>query len=238
MARQIQKQKKLVLLEKILEKKQILFAPFSDSITHEMKDAAWQEVLLVAQSQTLVNEGRDWTFVRDKIWSKLKSKALEKRDNARKSGSAGGYSVVLDEVDTKVLEIISADSPTVQGIGLVESYGTPIPFLQPPSPASISSPDPSNVTPLPSSTTHPAEKKRRASTLFSHSTSATSPTLEELRRKWLELEIRKSEKWLELAEYKAKKLKIECHILSQQVAAMEPQQADERNVEEVIVMGN
>lgn len=76
MARQIQKQKKLVLLEKILEKKQILFAPFSDSITHEMKDAAWQEVLLVAQSQTLVNEGRDWTFVRDKIWSKLKSKAL------------------------------------------------------------------------------------------------------------------------------------------------------------------
>ncbi|KAI5726284.1 hypothetical protein M8J77_026526 [Diaphorina citri] len=134
----------------------------------------------------------------------------EKRDNARKSGSAGGYSVVLDEVDTK-----------------------------PPSPASISSSDPSNVTPGPSSTPHPAAKKRRASTLFSHSTSATSPTLEEMRIKWLELEIRKSEKRLELAEYKAKKLKMECHmshILNQQVAAMEPQQADERNVEEVVVV--
>ncbi|KAI5696460.1 hypothetical protein M8J76_003577 [Diaphorina citri] len=109
----------------------------------------------------------------------------------------------------------------------------------PPSPASISSSDPSNVTPGPSSTPHPAAKKRRASTLFSHSTSATSPTLEEMRIKWLELEIRKSEKRLELAEYKAKKLKMECHmshILNQQVAAMEPQQADERNVEEVVVV--
>ena len=46
-----------------------------------------------------------------------------KRDNARKTGSAGGKDSLMDEVALAILDILESDSAVVDGLNLPECYG-------------------------------------------------------------------------------------------------------------------
>ena len=54
----------------------MLFAPFSSTVTHDMKVAGWEKVLTTAKSIGVVAQERDWKFLRDKVFSVWKSRTL------------------------------------------------------------------------------------------------------------------------------------------------------------------
>jgi len=67
---------KLTVLEVIRDKKDLLFASFNPAVTNEDKRKAWESVLLVAKSCGICKQDRDWTWMRDKIYSPWKSATL------------------------------------------------------------------------------------------------------------------------------------------------------------------
>ena len=70
------KASKIALLNLIQCKKTILFGKFSSDLDNKEKHLAWTEVLMKAQSLTIVSSDRDVAFVRDKVWGVWKSRAL------------------------------------------------------------------------------------------------------------------------------------------------------------------
>uniref|UniRef100_A0A8D8M2Z9 Regulatory protein zeste n=1 Tax=Cacopsylla melanoneura TaxID=428564 RepID=A0A8D8M2Z9_9HEMI len=71
--RKIQNANKMLVLERILENKELLLGQFSSTVSHITKERAWADILEVAQSVGLAGHARDWTFARDKLWGSWKS---------------------------------------------------------------------------------------------------------------------------------------------------------------------
>jgi len=67
---------KIVLLNFIKDKKEVLFGKFSDILTHEDKKSAWTEVLTKGKSLGLIPAGKDWTYARDTTFSNWKGRTL------------------------------------------------------------------------------------------------------------------------------------------------------------------
>lgn len=107
---------KLAFLEAVKERKEILFGKFSNEIENVLKRQAWEELLEKAKSLNIVAGHRDWTFVRDSVFGVWKTRTLEKRDNAGRTGTAGGRKYVLNEIDHAILDIIGNESPSVSGL--------------------------------------------------------------------------------------------------------------------------
>ncbi|CAG7733861.1 unnamed protein product [Allacma fusca] len=120
---------KLTILTMIREQKEVLFGKFSSDMENQNKEKAWNEVLLKSQSIGICNGNRDWKFLRDKMYGVWKSRTLEKRDKARKTGEGGGTTVCLTAVDNLILDIIGKDSPTVEGINIPQT-GVPSPITR------------------------------------------------------------------------------------------------------------
>lgn len=75
--RELIKEKKLAVLEKIKERKDILFASFqNNAVTNADKQKGWEEVLETAKSLELASAERTWTFARDNLFGLWKSRTL------------------------------------------------------------------------------------------------------------------------------------------------------------------
>ncbi|XP_068082046.1 uncharacterized protein [Anabrus simplex] len=92
----------------------------------------------------LVTADKDYTYVRDATWSNMRSRTVAKIDNACQTGSGGGSSKKLDDIDHLVLNIIGRESPVLQGFGVNDSLGEIVLPVVEPSAASSSE----NIVPL------------------------------------------------------------------------------------------
>ncbi|XP_036339327.1 uncharacterized protein LOC118748765 [Rhagoletis pomonella] len=126
MSRAQNREKKLAVLEVVKKKKNILFGTFQNKIANKIeKEAAWKEVLEKAQSLGLAAPNRDWTYARDHIFGLWKSRALAKRDVARKAGVISiSKSLVCDAVDACILDILENESTVKNDLSLLEGDGT------------------------------------------------------------------------------------------------------------------
>ncbi|XP_049316810.1 uncharacterized protein LOC125779494 [Bactrocera dorsalis] len=124
MSRTQNKANKLAVLQVIKGKKDSLFGSFQNNATCKtQKQDGWTEVLKTAQSLGLAAANREWTYARDNLFGLWKSRTLAKKDNAKRTGTAGGKNVLLDEVDNYIRDILGNESTVVQGLGQPESDG-------------------------------------------------------------------------------------------------------------------
>ncbi|XP_050310544.1 uncharacterized protein LOC126746362 [Anthonomus grandis grandis] len=108
-------------LRKIKDMKDSLFGQFSTTLTKETKRSAWMEVRDYAVSIGLITCEKDYTYVRDATWPNIRNRTMIKLDNAKKTGSDGGPNSKLDDTDKLVIEIIGKNSPVIEGIGVADS---------------------------------------------------------------------------------------------------------------------
>ncbi|XP_017478451.1 PREDICTED: uncharacterized protein LOC108368174 isoform X2 [Rhagoletis zephyria] len=122
MSRAQNREKKLAVLEVVKKKKNILFGKFQNKVANKIeKEAAWKGVLEKAQSLGLAAPNRDWTYARDHIFGLWKSRALAKRDVARKAGVIStSKSLVCDAVDACILDILENESTVKNDLSLLE----------------------------------------------------------------------------------------------------------------------
>lgn len=70
---------KIIFVKEICERKTVLFGYFSASLTKREKEEAWIDIVAVCRNQYGFNpapEGKDWRYVRDKVWGNLKANTL------------------------------------------------------------------------------------------------------------------------------------------------------------------
>jgi hypothetical protein len=72
----ISEAKKVALLTLINSKKRILFGKFSNELDSRQKEDAWNEVLLKAKSLEMVQDNRDYKYVRDKLYGVWRVRTL------------------------------------------------------------------------------------------------------------------------------------------------------------------
>lgn len=68
-------EKKLAVLQRIREKKSILFGQFSTDIEKIVIDKAWEEILVFAKSIAILGENKDVSHLR-KLFSQWKSRTM------------------------------------------------------------------------------------------------------------------------------------------------------------------
>ncbi len=123
---------KLAFLDAVKARKDVLFAKFSNVIDNNRKKVAWEEVTEIAKSLNVVAAHRDSLFVRDSVFGLWKSRTLKKVDNAGRTGTGGGRSAILTELDHAILDIVGRDSPVIQGLPVGEVGGNvaDVPFIE------------------------------------------------------------------------------------------------------------
>ena len=78
---------RLIVLQLIRPQKEILFGAFTPSLTKKKKESAWEQVRVDAIAAGAAGlSQKDWTYVRDSIWSAARRDTLAKKDRAKKSG--------------------------------------------------------------------------------------------------------------------------------------------------------
>ena len=107
------KGQKMQLAELLLHKKEILFGKYSPSVTKELKNSAWDNILMELRSGGAIV--KDVAYLRDKDWSNLKSAVLKRYRASLKSGAQGDS---LSPLDSMVMDILGRDSPKVRGVGI------------------------------------------------------------------------------------------------------------------------
>lgn len=122
--RQIKRDKKMLWLCFIYDRKDVLFAKLNDKIDHKVKQNAWKEVHKEAIHLELCEKNKDVDYVRNTVWSNLKRRAVEKHDYKSTTGAGANKNMVMDEVDYKVMDIIGRDNPALVGLGLPEASGS------------------------------------------------------------------------------------------------------------------
>lgn len=69
--------KKVIVLQKVYDLKEILFANFKNTtVTKEDKIKAWEKVLKVAQANFVASPGQSWKYMRDNVFGTWKSRSL------------------------------------------------------------------------------------------------------------------------------------------------------------------
>jgi len=142
--RQVHDAARMAVLAVIEAKKQELFGNFKGDMSGvEIKRDAWNAVRDKAYEVKLITDDRDYTFVRKSLWGSWKDATMvsfildfscfcscvvevdvlcvylqNKVDNAKQTGTAGGKSCVLTEVDNKILDIIGRTSPVIVGLNV------------------------------------------------------------------------------------------------------------------------
>ncbi|CAG9759995.1 unnamed protein product [Ceutorhynchus assimilis] len=111
-------EKKISFLQKLREYKEILDGKFSDKVSSEKKQQAWEELLQYAKSIGMVSESCTKEKLRDTTWGNWKRRAKEKLDKSRQTGSG---KVILTELDNLVLDILGRNTPGVMGMTGVSS---------------------------------------------------------------------------------------------------------------------
>uniref|UniRef100_A0A915HQC2 Uncharacterized protein n=1 Tax=Romanomermis culicivorax TaxID=13658 RepID=A0A915HQC2_ROMCU len=121
--------RRLIFLDLIYSKENILFGSFSDTLTKEDKTAAWKSIVddrAQIYGFNPVPTGKPWSHIRDSIWPKFKNYTMRNRDAKQKTGEPGGADVKYSKIDLKVLDIIGSKSPAVEGLNVPEAGIPPI----------------------------------------------------------------------------------------------------------------
>lgn len=93
-------------LELVREHRSLIFGAFSSTITKKAKNAAWEKITAEAIQLGLVPASKDAKYVREIYWQNLRKRTISKIDESRKTGSAGGTRMILDDVDNMIIDII------------------------------------------------------------------------------------------------------------------------------------
>jgi hypothetical protein len=107
----LSKIQKILLAELVLHKKNILFSSFSPSITKELKNSTWQNILQELRSAGALL--KDFQQVRDKEWPNLKNSVMKRYQESLKSGAEGKD---LSKLDNLVMDILDRESPKIKGL--------------------------------------------------------------------------------------------------------------------------
>lgn len=83
-----------------------IFGAFSTSITKKHKNDTWDNITKKAIAMGLVSADRDAKYVREVYWQNLRKRTMNKLDSSRSTGSGGGKSVILDDIDNMIIDII------------------------------------------------------------------------------------------------------------------------------------
>lgn len=114
---------KISLLEKIRDKKEILFGAFSAKITAILKRKTWTEIYDYAISINYpFPPDSTWKYLRDTVWNNIKKPVIRKLDDIRKTGNGSGEAPEFDELENLVLDIIGRDSAGLTGLDVPETW--------------------------------------------------------------------------------------------------------------------
>ena len=113
---------KLLFLNLVKEKKDIIFGKFSDEITRETKLQAWKDIVEQLKVYVKLAADKEVSYFRDTVWPNLKRYTMEKRDKRKKTGESGGSAIRWSETDSAVLNIICADTAAVVGLQTTETW--------------------------------------------------------------------------------------------------------------------
>ncbi|XP_062534695.1 uncharacterized protein LOC134203873 [Armigeres subalbatus] len=86
-----------------------------------MRNKAWSVIGEYAKSIGALPSGKDTLYIRDVWWPNVRKTSMEKRDNARKTGTGGGYDAKTNDVDMLVYDILGKESPVLEGLSVPES---------------------------------------------------------------------------------------------------------------------
>lgn len=68
--------KHLSFLQKLKEKKEVLFGKFSDTLNRGVKQEEWEEVRKFCIAIGLVTVDKDFSYVRNNTWGNLRKKTM------------------------------------------------------------------------------------------------------------------------------------------------------------------
>jgi hypothetical protein len=107
---------KLLLLNAILEKKNILFGSFDSCITRDLKSSTWKDILqkCIAEGGFDPTSGNGWKYLRDTVWPNMRQYTVRKKDANSRTGAAGGNQ--MSQIDNVILDIIGKGSPVLEGL--------------------------------------------------------------------------------------------------------------------------
>lgn len=71
-----QRKLKLCVLERVKEKKAVLFGQFSPSLTKEMRSKAWIEIGTYAKSIGVLPNGKEASYIRDVWWPNVRKLSM------------------------------------------------------------------------------------------------------------------------------------------------------------------
>uniref|UniRef100_A0A915IA99 Regulatory protein zeste n=1 Tax=Romanomermis culicivorax TaxID=13658 RepID=A0A915IA99_ROMCU len=118
-------EQKLLILQQIYDRKNILFAKFDEKVTADNKQKNWQHVKDFIDSLGVTMINKQWDYVCDAWWPNIKRATILKIDKFRKTSAEGGVEAKLMELDNAVLDIIGKDSAVINGLIVSESTFTP-----------------------------------------------------------------------------------------------------------------
>ena len=81
---------------------------------HDLQKTAWEELWEKCEFQGLpfVKPGKDWNYLRYKVWANFVTGVKTKLDNRKKTGSKGGPEAELKEWEEVMRQVIGRDSPS------------------------------------------------------------------------------------------------------------------------------
>uniref|UniRef100_A0A915L8W4 Regulatory protein zeste n=1 Tax=Romanomermis culicivorax TaxID=13658 RepID=A0A915L8W4_ROMCU len=103
-------EQKLLILQQIYDRKNILFAKFDEKVTADDQQKNWQHVKDFIDSLGVTMVNKQWDYVRDAWWQNIKRVTILKIDKFRKMGAEGGVEAKLTELDNAILDLIGKDS--------------------------------------------------------------------------------------------------------------------------------
>lgn len=117
-------EKKLLLLKKIEENKEVLFGKFTTKVTNVTRKMAWARIFEFARSieYSMPNDAT-YEYVRDTIWNNLKRPVTQKLTQLSATGGSPGAHPEFTDVENAVLDIIGRDSAAVVGLPVRETFG-------------------------------------------------------------------------------------------------------------------
>lgn len=114
------KSQKILLLEMVLDKKEILFSRFNPRITREKQTSEWKKI--VERLLAVGAEVKDWKALRDQHYANLLRSTKAKVDACKRSGEGAKQ---MNEMDELVLQILGEESGRLKPVSIED---TPVVF--------------------------------------------------------------------------------------------------------------
>lgn len=122
---------KLAFLHLIYPQRKLLFGKINNKVTAKEKEKAWLKIIDDCQTIhgfNIVPNGKDWTYVRDKVFGNIKEATIKKRDQRSQTGGGGDSDNGYSEVDNAIFDIIGRNSAAINGLPVNQQWEEPEDF--------------------------------------------------------------------------------------------------------------